>query len=140
MIKLCTDAAVQSEIGDEVLGRVFALYDIVFNVGYVIAVAAAALLSPPDGRAPGLLAGAALLYLVGLVAHDLELRRAGRRNNGSATPPADQHALQPVLRGPGAQLGLGLLVGQRAVLHAQRQQVLVGLPDQRARRDPEQLP
>jgi MFS family permease len=80
IIKLCTDAAVQSEIGDDVLGRVFALYDIVFNVGYVLAVAAAALLSPPDGRAPGLLAGAAALYLLGLLAHNLELRRTGRRD------------------------------------------------------------
>jgi MFS family permease len=81
MIKLCTDAAVQGEIADELLGRVFALYDIVFNVGYVIAVAAAALLSPPDGRAPGLLAGAALLYLLGLLAHNLELRRSHRRRS-----------------------------------------------------------
>ncbi len=79
IVKLCTDAAVQSEIDDEVLGRVFALYDIVFNVGYVLAVAAAALLSPPDGRAPWLLAAAALLYLLGLLAHNLELRRTGRR-------------------------------------------------------------
>jgi MFS family permease len=79
VIKLCTDAAVQSEISDEVLGRVFALYDIVFNVGYVIAVAVAALLSPPDGRAPWLLAGAALLFLLGLLAHNLELRRTTRR-------------------------------------------------------------
>jgi MFS family permease len=76
IVKLCTDAAVQSEVSDEMLGRVFALYDIVFNVGYVLAVAAAALLSPPDGRAPLLLAGAALLYVVGMVGHDLQLRRS----------------------------------------------------------------
>jgi MFS family permease len=75
IIKLCTDAAVQSEAGDSVLGRVFALYDIVFNVGYVIAVAAAALLSPSDGRAPWLLAAAAALYVLGLLAHDAQLRR-----------------------------------------------------------------
>jgi MFS family permease len=78
IVKLCADAAVQSEVGDEVLGRVFALYDIVFNVGYVLAVAAAALLSPPNGVAPGLFAAAALLYVVGLVGHDLQLRRARR--------------------------------------------------------------
>lgn len=76
IVKLCTDAAVQGEVRDEVLGRVFALYDVVFNVGYVLAVAAAALLSPPDGRAPWLLAAAAALYLLGLVAHDAQLRRA----------------------------------------------------------------
>jgi hypothetical protein len=75
IVKLCTDAAVQGEAGDGVLGRVFALYDIVFNVGYVIAVATAAFLSPPDGRAPWLLAGAAGLYVVGLLGHDAQVRR-----------------------------------------------------------------
>jgi MFS family permease len=75
IVKLCADAAVQSEVRDEVLGRVFALYDIVFNVGYVLAVAAAALLSPPDGVAPWLLATAALMYVLGLLGHDLLLRR-----------------------------------------------------------------
>lgn len=75
VVKLCTDAAVQNEAGDGVLGRVFSLYEIVFNVGYVVAVAAAAALAPPDGRAPWLLAAAAGLYLVGLAAHDQQLRR-----------------------------------------------------------------
>jgi MFS family permease len=76
VIKLCADAAVQSEAGDEVLGRVFALYDVVFNVGYVIAVAVAAFLSPPDGRAPWMLAATAALYVLGLLLHDQQLRRA----------------------------------------------------------------
>ncbi len=78
LVKLCTDAAVQGEAGDEVLGRVFALYDIIFNVGYVLAVATAALLSPPDGRAPWLLGAAAAVYLAGLLAHDAQLRRRPR--------------------------------------------------------------
>ena len=42
----------RARAGDGVLGRVFALYDVVFNVGYVLAVAAAALLSPPNGLRP----------------------------------------------------------------------------------------
>jgi MFS family permease len=78
IVKLCTDAAVQSEAGDGVLGRVFALYDVVFNVGYVLAVAAAALLSPPNGYAPSLLAGAAALYVLGLLAHNQQMRRTRR--------------------------------------------------------------
>jgi len=78
VVKLCTDAAVQSEVHDEVLGRVFALYDIVFNVGYVVAVATAALLSPPNGVAPWLFAAAALLYVLGLIGHNLQLRRTRR--------------------------------------------------------------
>jgi Major Facilitator Superfamily len=83
IVKLCADAAVQTEAGDEVMGRVFALYDVVFNVGYVIAVAAAAFLSPPDGRAPWLLASAAALYLVGLLLHNQQLHRS--------CPPTLQH-------------------------------------------------
>lgn len=79
IVKLCTDAAVQNEAGDGVLGRVFSLYEIVFNVGYVVAVAAAAFLAPPDGRAPWLLAAAAGLYMLGLLAHDHQLRRLPAR-------------------------------------------------------------
>jgi hypothetical protein len=79
VLKLCADAAVQGEAGDGVLGRVFAVYDIVFNVGFVAAVSIAAVLSPPDGRAPALLAASAGFYLVGLLGHDLVLRRRARR-------------------------------------------------------------
>jgi MFS family permease len=75
VVKLCADAGVQSEVHDDVRGQVFALYDAVFSVCYVLAVAAAALLSPPDGWAPGLLVAAAALYLIGLLAHDAILRR-----------------------------------------------------------------
>jgi len=57
------------EVEDDTRGRVFALYDAVFNVGYVVAVAAAALLSPPDGRSPLLLVLAAACYFVGLGVH-----------------------------------------------------------------------
>ncbi len=86
IIKLCADAAVQAEIGDAVRGRVFALYDAVFNVCYVLAVAAAALLSPPDGDAPLLLAIAAGVYVLGLAAHEWLLRLAARK--ARAAPPA----------------------------------------------------
>jgi MFS family permease len=76
MVKLCADAGVQSEVGDEVRGRVFALYDAVFNVCYVLAIAVAALLAPTDGAAPWLVAATAAVYVLGLLAHDRELRRA----------------------------------------------------------------
>lgn len=78
IVKLCADAGVQSEIDDDVRGQVFALYDAGFNICYVLAVAVAALLCPPDGWAPGLLGAAAGLYVVGLLAHDTLLRRAAR--------------------------------------------------------------
>ena len=80
MVKLCADAGVQSEVGDEVRGRVFALYDAVFNVCYVLAVGVAALLARADGRRhPGWSAATAGVYLLGLLAHDRVLRPAARR-------------------------------------------------------------
>ncbi|MEJ3655818.1 MFS transporter [Actinomycetes bacterium KLBMP 9759] len=75
VVKLCTDAAVQTDAGDEVLGRVFALYDVVFNAAYVLAVTAAAFLSPKDGYSPALFAAAAAVYLAGLLVHNQQLRR-----------------------------------------------------------------
>jgi Na+/melibiose symporter-like transporter len=75
VVKLCADAAVQSEGPDGALGRIFALYDVVFNVGYVAAVALAAFAAPPDGRAPWLFAGASGLYAVGLLVHNAQQRR-----------------------------------------------------------------
>ncbi|MGI8814318.1 MAG: MFS transporter, partial [Pseudonocardia sp.] len=87
VIKLCADAAVQSEVADDARGRVFALYDAVFNIGYVFAVAAAALAAPANGRSPLLLALAALVYLVGLAGHELALLR-GRRSLAHVAKPA----------------------------------------------------
>jgi predicted MFS family arabinose efflux permease len=54
---------VQADVADDVRGRVFALYDTVFNVGYVLAVALAATLVPPNGHAPHVLLLAAAAYL-----------------------------------------------------------------------------
>ena len=76
VVKLCADAGVQGEVGDEARGRVFALYDAVFTIGYVLAIAVAALLAPPTGVAPWLVAATAGVYLLGLLAHDRVLRRA----------------------------------------------------------------
>jgi len=76
VVKLCADAAVQSEGPDGALGRIFALYDVVFNVGYVAAVALAAFAAPPNGWAPWLFAGASGLYLVGLLVHNAQQRRS----------------------------------------------------------------
>jgi hypothetical protein len=90
IVKLCADSAVQSEVDDDTRGRVFALYDAVFNIGYVVAVAAAALLSPPTGRSPLLLVLAAACYFVGLGGHELLHRRT----------PRTAKAADPALTGP----------------------------------------
>ncbi|WP_433266855.1 MFS transporter [Actinosynnema sp. CS-041913] len=77
VVKLCVDAAVQSDIRDEVRGRVFALYDTLFNATQVAAVAAAAAVVPLDGRSPGLIVAATVAYLLGISGY-LLLSRRGR--------------------------------------------------------------
>jgi len=77
IVKLCLDAEVQREIGDETRGRVFALYDTVFNLSYVVATIGAAAFVPSDGRSVLLMVAAASAYLLGLVGfHVLRTRAA----------------------------------------------------------------
>jgi MFS family permease len=75
VVKLCLDAEVQRSIGDETRGRVFALYDTVFNVSYVVSTILAAFFVPPDGRSTALMLAAAAAYLIGLAGYPLLLRR-----------------------------------------------------------------
>lgn len=79
VVKLCVDAAVQGEIGDEVRGRVFALYDTLFNATQVAAVSAAAAVVPIDGRSPGLIVAATAAYLLGIGGYRALLKRSPRQ-------------------------------------------------------------
>jgi MFS family permease len=71
VVKLSLDTTVQADVSDEARGRVFALYDTVFNVGYVLAVAVAATAVPVNGRAPDLLLFPAAIYLSAALLHTL---------------------------------------------------------------------
>jgi hypothetical protein len=54
--KICVDTLVQEAIDDDFRGRVFALYDTLFNVGFVSSAALAALLLPDNGKSYPVLA------------------------------------------------------------------------------------
>ncbi|MGW0534647.1 MFS transporter [Streptomyces sp. NPDC003032] len=60
--KIATDTVVQSSVVDGFRGRIFSLYDVLFNVAFVGAAAVAALMLPPDGRSVPLVVTVALLY------------------------------------------------------------------------------
>lgn len=78
IVKLCVDFAAQHDISDNVRGRVFALYDTLFNVSTVVSIAIGAQLIPRHGHSPGLVAAAAAIYLLGLFGYLLIDRpRAG---------------------------------------------------------------
>jgi hypothetical protein len=60
--KITADTAVQSTVDDAYRGRVFSLYDMLFNVAFVGAAGVAALILPPDGRSVVLVVAVAVLY------------------------------------------------------------------------------
>jgi hypothetical protein len=64
VVKLSLDATVQADVSDDTRGRVFALYDTVFNVAYVLAITLAATVVPLNGRSTELLLLAAATYLL----------------------------------------------------------------------------
>jgi MFS family permease len=73
-IKLCVDSAAQHDVGDETRGRVFALYDTLFNITQVVAVVLAAMVVPADGQARWLVLVATVLYLLGMAGYLAVLR------------------------------------------------------------------
>ncbi|UVO11698.1 MFS transporter [Mycobacterium sp. SVM_VP21] len=75
VVKLCADTAMQIDVDDALRGHVFAVQDSLFWVSFIVAVAGAAALIPPDGQAPSLIVAGTLLYLVGLAGHAFIGRR-----------------------------------------------------------------
>jgi MFS family permease len=78
VVKLCVDAAVQRDIGDETRGRVFALYDMLFNITQALAVAIAATVIPANGESVTLIVVATVVYLAGITGFELVSRRGQR--------------------------------------------------------------
>ncbi|MFH9367190.1 MFS transporter [Streptomyces anulatus] len=62
--KIATDTVVQTSVDDSFRGRVFSLYDVLFNVAFVSAAGVAALMLPPDGRSVAVVAVVSALYAV----------------------------------------------------------------------------
>jgi MFS family permease len=73
-IKICVDTLVQAHVADEFKGRVFVLYDMIFNVALVVAAMIAAVILPADGKSVILLIIMAVGYLLVAVAFALVSR------------------------------------------------------------------
>lgn len=76
--KIITDTVVQSAVDDDYRGRIFAVYDMLFNIAFVSAAGLAALMLPPDGRSPQLIFTVSVIYAAVAVA----LFRVHRRTEG----------------------------------------------------------
>ncbi|MFD9500844.1 MFS transporter [Streptomyces sp. NPDC060035] len=66
--KIATDTEVQTSVDDSFRGRVFSLYDVLFNVTFVAAAALSALVLPADGRSVVVVIVVAALYALVSVA------------------------------------------------------------------------
>jgi MFS family permease len=63
-IKICVDTLVQAYVADEFKGRVFVIYDMIFNVALVVAAAIAAIILPANGKSVMILIIMATCYLL----------------------------------------------------------------------------
>jgi MFS family permease len=63
-IKICVDTLVQAHVADEFKGRVFVIYDIIFNIALVAAAVIGAVILPANGKSVMILIIMATCYLL----------------------------------------------------------------------------
>jgi MFS transporter len=76
VVKLCADSAIQIDVDDALRGHVFAVQDALFWISFILALTAAAAVIPSDGRSPALVVAGSAVYLAGLAAHAVVVRRS----------------------------------------------------------------
>ena len=90
-IKIGVDTLVQAHVADEFKGRVFVLYDMVFNLALVLAAGLGAIILPPNGKSVPILVGLAAAYLgvgVAFAVTSRGLRMDAGTESLRAEPPA----------------------------------------------------
>jgi MFS family permease len=68
-IKICVDTTVQREIEDDFRGRIFTLYDTLFNLALVVAAVLTALVLPDNGHSPGSVITVGVVYVIAAAAY-----------------------------------------------------------------------
>jgi MFS family permease len=96
-VAICAVTIIQEMVQDSYRGRVFALYDMLFNVPFVIGAAGAALIMPLDGRSYPLIAIVAVGYMAAAGGYLLLGRPSpdGSIPGSGAAAPADPSAAAP---------------------------------------------
>jgi MFS family permease len=85
-VKICVDTTVQQTVDDQYMGRVFSLYDMLFNAAYVLGPAIAVPFLPSDGKSYPVVLVIGVLYLVAAVGYAALTRSLNRAAEQS--PPA----------------------------------------------------
>jgi len=81
-VAISATTVLQEEVDDAYRGRVFAFYDMMFNVTFVIGAAIGSAFMPADGRSPAIVGVVAAGYAVAAAAYWLAVRR-GQPSPGS---------------------------------------------------------
>jgi len=84
-VKICVDTTVQEEIDDVFRGRVFSVYDMLFNVTYVAAAGVTATALPESGKSYVVMALLAAGYLVAAAGYSA----ISSRHRGGISPSSD---------------------------------------------------
>jgi MFS family permease len=85
-VKICVDTTVQQTVDDAYMGRVFSLYDMLYNVAFVIGPAIAIPFLPESGKAYPVVITIGVLYLAAGFGYAMLTRRLNRETGQS--PPA----------------------------------------------------
>lgn len=74
-VKICVDTTLQESVEDDFRGRVFSVYDTLFNVTFVVALLIGAVVLPPSGVSAGLLVVVATVYALTALGYTVLARR-----------------------------------------------------------------
>jgi len=85
-VAICATTILQEEVDDAYRGRVFAFYDMMFNVTYVAGAALSAAFMPADGHSPAIVGLVAAGYAILAAAYWLA-RPRGQSSSGLASGP-----------------------------------------------------
>ena len=77
-VKICVDTTVQQEADDAYMGRVFSLYDMLYNVSYVIGPAIAAPFMPDTGKSYTLVVAITVIFIAAAAVYRFLTGRNGR--------------------------------------------------------------
>jgi MFS family permease len=99
-VAICSTTIIQQRMDDSFRGRVFALYDMLFNVPFVIGAVVAARIIPDDGKSYLLIAVAAAGYLLAAAGYAIASRQELFAGPGPSSPPAAGPSV-PGPAGPG---------------------------------------
>jgi len=87
-LKICVDTLVQAHVADEFKGRVFVLYDMIFNVALVLAAVIGAVILPANGKSVIILIIMAVGYLLVAVGFALASRGVSMNEGTESLQPA----------------------------------------------------